>query len=78
MGKWLEKFKERDRAAFDDSWDMRFDSQAETTLAGKVIKIFRMRLACKAAGHCLGLTAEQGCNLFPVRPGWCRERVRGR
>ncbi len=34
-----------------------------------------MRARCWKAGHCLGLTVETDCNLFPVRRGWCRKRV---
>lgn len=40
-------------------------------------KVYRARQACIEAGHCLGLTREQDCDLFPLtwRWGWCRERV---
>ena len=44
-------------------------------VAENVISLHRMRDTCQAAGHCLGLTRETDCNLFVVRPGWCRERV---
>lgn len=33
-----------------------------------------MAATCKEKGHCLGLTT--GCNLYPVKPGVCRERVK--
>ncbi len=42
---------------------------------GNVVRVYPMRPACRQAGHCLSLTRERDCNLFPVRPGWCRERV---
>jgi len=44
-------------------------------VVGNVIPLHRMRPACQAAGHCLGLTGEHSCNLYPVRLGWCRERT---
>lgn len=43
--------------------------------AGRVVQLYRMRDRCQAAGHCLALTVEQDCGLYPVRLGWCRERV---
>lgn len=42
---------------------------------GVVVRVFPMRESCRAAGRCLILTREADCNLFPMRPGWCRERV---
>jgi len=44
-------------------------------VVGQVVRLYRMRPDCQEAGHCLGLTVERDCNLFPVRPGWCRERL---
>lgn len=41
--------------------------------AGDILRPMRAR--CWKAGHCLWLTEETDCNLFPVRRGWCRERV---
>lgn len=35
-----------------------------------------MRDTCQQAGHCLQLTREMGCQLYPAAPGWCRERIR--
>ena len=46
-----------------------------STVAGNVVRLHKMRPTCQDAGHCLGLTRETDCNLFPVRPGWCRERI---
>ncbi len=42
---------------------------------GNVVRVYPMRKSCLEAGHCLSLTRERDCGLFPVRPGWCRERV---
>jgi len=42
---------------------------------GKVVQLYHMRPACREAGHCLALTVERDCDLYPVRLGWCRERV---
>lgn len=33
-----------------------------------------MAVTCIEAGHCLGLST--GCNLYPVKPGTCRERFK--
>lgn len=75
MGKWLAQF--RDEKNFPeipnrltDIGDVGHTSKEN----GKVIQLHRMRPACKTAGHCLGLTAEQDCELYLVRPGWCRQR----
>lgn len=34
------------------------------------------RASCRTAGHCLALTAERGCHLFPLSWCWplCRQR----
>lgn len=42
---------------------------------GLVVKLYPMRQACREAGHCLGLTKETDCNLYPYQTGWCQERV---
>lgn len=44
---------------------------------GRVIRVYRARDSCLQAGHCLQLTQETDCQLFPLtwRWGWCRERV---
>lgn len=51
------------------------NNEPETcTVASKAVQLHQMRPSCCAAGHCL---REVDCNLFPVRLGWCRERVVG-
>jgi hypothetical protein len=45
------------------------------TVGGNMIALHKMRDTCRAAGHCLSLTTETDCNLYPVRLGRCRERV---
>lgn len=49
----------------------------ETIWPGNVVRVYPMRKSCLEAGHCLSLTRETDCNLFPLtwRWGWCRERV---
>lgn len=69
MGRWLDMFKERDRVALVEF------SPPETKVAGKVVQLYHMRPACREAGHCLALTVERDCDRYPVRLGWCRERV---
>ncbi len=46
------------------------------TVRGNVVNIYHMRPSCLDAGHCLGLTQETDCSLYPVRSGWCRERLK--
>ncbi|OPY60518.1 MAG: hypothetical protein A4E56_02646 [Pelotomaculum sp. PtaU1.Bin065] len=55
--------------------DQLIPSTAPINIHGNVIPLHRMRPACQAAGHCLGLTGERDCGLYPVRLGWCRERT---
>ncbi|OPX91939.1 MAG: hypothetical protein A4E53_00619 [Pelotomaculum sp. PtaB.Bin104] len=55
--------------------DQLIPSTAPVTVCGNVIPLHRMRPSCQAAGHCLGLTGERNCSLYPVRLGWCRERT---
>jgi len=45
--------------------------------SNKVVRLYRAREACMEAGHCMQLTKETGCNLFPLtwRWRWCRETV---
>ena len=38
-------------------------------------ELYKMREACLKAGHCLQLTKESDCELYPVKMGWCRPRV---
>jgi len=40
-------------------------------------KVYRARQACLEAGHCLQLSREADCSLFPLtwRWGWRRKRV---
>lgn len=47
----------------------------ETIWPGNVVRVYPMRQSCRQAGHCLSLTKETDCDLYPMRPGWCRERV---
>lgn len=49
----------------------------EPDYRSRVIRLYRARQACLDAGHCLSLTREVDCQLFPLtwRWGWCRERV---
>lgn len=44
-------------------------------MPGLVVRIFPRRPSCVEAGHCLQLTREIDCELFPLTSGpWCRER----
>jgi len=45
-------------------------------VAGQVVRLYHMRPACREIGHCLGLTRETDCELYPVKLGWCRERTK--
>ena len=49
----------------------------ETFWPGVKSKVYRARQACIEAGHCLGLTREGDCGLYPLTWcwGWCRERA---
>lgn len=51
------------------------ESEQTVKVAGNVVRLHRMRSPCQDAGHCLGLTRETNCNLYPARSGWCRERI---
>lgn len=42
---------------------------------GKMIKAFKARDSCQTKGHCLNLTQEADCNLFPIGQGLCKDRV---
>lgn len=42
---------------------------------GNVTPLHKMRDNCQTAGHCLGMIKEIDCNLYPVRPGWCKPRT---
>lgn len=76
MGKWLNAFKEKNiTETANASPAPKAIKQDTCTVRGNVVNIYHMRPACLAAGHCLGLTQEHDCNLYPVRLGWCRERL---
>lgn len=38
-------------------------------------RLLPMRPTCQEAGHCLGYTREADCELYPVKIGFCRERI---
>lgn len=58
--------------------DREADEGGYQVTPGNVVRLYRMRPACQDAGYCLALTRELDCRLYPVRSGWCRERVLGR
>jgi len=51
------------------------EEQTHKEPCGLIVKLYPMRETCQKAGHCLALTRESDCNLYPVRLGWCRGRV---
>lgn len=53
----------------------RLQVHEETIWPGNTVLVYPMRPACRQAGHCLSLTRETDCELYLMRPGWCRERV---
>lgn len=57
------------------SFSVTLPGEENCTMAGNVVQLYRMRESCQTAGHCLQLTQETGCNLYPVRLGWCRGRI---
>ncbi|MBT9171971.1 MAG: hypothetical protein DDT21_00347 [Syntrophomonadaceae bacterium] len=49
---------------------------ATTMVKDKVIQLQPWRTTCQESGFCRRFSLESDCMLYPVRPGWCRERVR--
>ena len=41
----------------------------------KIVNLYQMRDSCQDTGHCLQLTQEPDCNLYPQEIGLCRERA---
>jgi hypothetical protein len=75
-GRWLAKYLNEGTTAVRSEVSHDAPTPPEpVTMAGQVIALHRMRDTCQAAGHCLGYTTEVDCNLYPVRLGWCRERL---
>lgn len=83
LGKWLNAFIEKNIPGMANQRTVKTVTapkvvkQDTCTVRGNVVNIYQMKETCQAAGHCLQLTQETGCNLYPVRLGWCRERIRG-
>ncbi len=78
MGKWLAKFKEEnfpERPGVPTDITDTGVNNKQTTVRGQVVQLYRMKATCQTAGHCLALTQEADCNLYPIRSGWCRERI---
>jgi len=42
------------------------EQEQTNSVASKVVQLYRIRDTCQAAGHCLGLTQERDCNLYPL------------
>jgi hypothetical protein len=82
MGKWLTRFKKNNYPETPNQGTDVTDSlpvndiKENTVTAGQVIRLHRMRSGCIEAGHCFSLVTD--CPLYPVRPGWCRERLTNR
>jgi hypothetical protein len=81
MGKWLAKFIEKNSSETPEEESVisvvspvAGKDRQTCTVSGQVIQLHRMRPTCQEIGHCLNLTVEADCNLFPLRLGWCQER----
>ena len=81
MGKWLAKFIEEKssempnvKSPISPTSPVTNRDRQTCTVVGQVVQLYRMRPTCQEIGHCLNLTVEADCNLFPLRLGWCRQR----
>lgn len=66
MGKWLSRLRNKIEPVENAPQE-----HTATIWPGIVVRIYPRPRECVEAGHCVNFI----CDYYPLRPGWCRQRV---